>query len=79
MSATHKITTVLPDATYKRIKRLIPWGLRKHLMTGVIETVLDAVEQHGEVVVGALMSGKFRLEWEPADNARNLSNRSEEK
>lgn len=60
-----KITIEVPAELNARMKERIPWGIRKHILAGILETVMDAIEKDGDIVMGALMAKSFRLEWVP--------------
>jgi hypothetical protein len=46
--------------------------MRRNLMEVVLQLVLDAVEQDGMVVAGAILDGNFKLVRSEADNTRDL-------
>lgn len=58
-----RFTVVLPEEVHEKLKRLIPLGLRKHLMSALLKSVLDAADEVGDghMIVGALMSGNFKF------------------
>lgn len=69
-----KMTVKIPKELHDRLFRAIPWGLRRHLISSVLETVVTAIEKEGEIVMGAVMAGSYRLVWdEPSGTARNSS------
>lgn len=49
----------------RRMQRVIPWGNKAPCLRVLTEKLVDAVERHGLVMVGAVMSGEFRLVYEP--------------
>lgn len=42
-----------------RFQRLIPWSLMGRIMRILIKQVLDLVEEHGDIVLGALLTGQI--------------------
>jgi hypothetical protein len=42
-----------------RMRNLIPWGLVSKVMRILFVQTLDLIEQHGEIVLGAIVTGKF--------------------
>jgi hypothetical protein len=42
-----------------RMQNLIPWGVIGKIMRLLLIQVLDLVQQHGEIVLGALITGKI--------------------
>lgn len=73
---TRKITFEVPEDTYQRLVERVPWGNRKHLLVPIIDVILRAVETDGPIVIGAVMAGSFRLQWEAPGTVQNLNNRS---
>lgn len=61
---TRKLTVEIPEATYQNLLARIPWGARKHLLVPILDVILKAVETDGPIVIGAVMAGTFRLQWE---------------
>lgn len=59
-----RITIQIKPAQYERLHNAIPHGYRRHLLSGLIDLALEAVEDKGEVMIGALMAGKFKLVWD---------------
>ena len=39
---------------------LSTYGLRKSVMTPILEDLLDLIEQYGQVVVGVILDGKLK-------------------
>lgn len=73
MAGSTKITTDIPSELAAKLHELVPWGMRKHLMTAVLETILKAIETDGEIVMGAIMARQFKLQWtgEPSGTVQN--------
>jgi len=42
-----------------RMRNVIPWGLISRVMRLLLMQTLDLIEEHGDVVIGALVSGKL--------------------
>lgn len=63
-----KITIPIPVDLHDKLNRLVPWGMRKHLVNAVLDMVLDAIAKDGDIVMGAIMARTFKLQWEaPSD------------
>jgi hypothetical protein len=43
----------------ERFRRLIPWSLMGRIMRLLLKQVLDLVEHHGDIVLGALLTGQL--------------------
>ena len=56
-----KITVAVTDEEQKRMQSLIPWGIQAAIIRLLINRVLDLIEEHGDVVLGALLSGKLTV------------------
>ena len=59
-----RINFEIPAETFDRL-RILPWGFRTMLMRILLEKVADALDKYGEIVVGALLSGEFTIEYSP--------------
>jgi hypothetical protein len=44
-----------------RMQNLIPWGITGRIMRLLLLQLLDMVEEHGEIVLGALITGKLSV------------------
>jgi hypothetical protein len=42
-----------------RMRNLIPWGIISKVIRVLLLQTLDLVEQHGDIVLGALITGKL--------------------
>lgn len=61
MPEEKRITLLVDAEMHDRITELIPRGFRKHLISALIELVMDAIERDGEIVIGAIMAREFKL------------------
>lgn len=57
----HRLHVMMEDELHKDFTDTIQWGLRQYLIIAVVKLILDAVKRDGMMVVGALLSGKFKL------------------
>lgn len=64
MSLT-KITTPIETELYERLHKVVPWGLRRHLVGAVAKLLVEAVERDGPVVIGLILEGEYRLVYRP--------------
>lgn len=65
-----RITVQVEPELYTRLNRVVQHGFRRHLMAGLIKLALDAIEERGEVMIGALVAGKFKLVWDEEDSPK---------
>lgn len=47
---------------HSRLSKL-PYGMRSEIMRRLLEMVADAIEKRGAIMVGAIMSGDFELDY----------------
>ena len=45
----------------QRIEVKVPWGMKAHLMRAIMVMVADALDKHGDVVLGAILAGNMEL------------------
>lgn len=67
-----RINFDVDPALFERLKRL-PWGFRTTLIRVLLEKVANSIEQHGEIMIGAILSGEFELVHTPKPRGQNLS------
>lgn len=56
-----RIVVRVPDDLFDDVARTLPYGVRRHVVEGVLRLVVDTIDEHGEIAIGAMMAGKFRL------------------
>ena len=61
MDIDKRLSIKISEAEQIRMRNLIPWGMISHILRILLMQVLDLVEQHGDVVLGALISGKLTV------------------
>jgi hypothetical protein len=54
-----RLSIEISDVEQIRLHNLIPWGITSKVMRILLLQTLDLVEHHGDVVLGALLSGKL--------------------
>jgi hypothetical protein len=54
-----RLSIEITDEDQIRLRQLIPWGLMSRIMRILMLQTLDLVEVHGDIVLGALLSGKL--------------------
>jgi uncharacterized protein (DUF488 family) len=59
MSSDKRLPIVITEEDMRRVHKLIPWGLTSRIMRILLIQTLDLLEEHGDVVLGALLSGKI--------------------
>ena len=56
---TKRLSVEITEQEQIRMRNLIPWGLVSRIMRILLIQTLDLIEQHGDVVLGALISGRL--------------------
>jgi hypothetical protein len=59
-----RVNFEISDELAEKLKRL-PWGTRTTLIRILLERIADAIEKHGEIMIGAIMSGEFAITYTP--------------
>ena len=56
---TKRLSVMITEEDQIRMRNVIPWGLVSRVMRLLLMQTLDLIEQHGDIVIGALVSGKL--------------------
>jgi hypothetical protein len=56
---TKRLSVMITEDDQIRMRNVIPWGLVSRVMRLLLMQTLDLIEEHGDVVIGALVSGKL--------------------
>jgi hypothetical protein len=59
-----RITIQIKPEQYERLHNTVEHGFRRHVLSSLIDLALDAIEANGDVMIGALMTGKYKLVWD---------------
>lgn len=43
------------------LRKLIPWGMKHHLFSAIIDELITVIEEHGEIAISAIACGKVRF------------------
>lgn len=62
MEYTPRLSVVLTMDQYKKMRKLIPWGLRGYLFSELVDQVVGMVEIYGENVIAQIISGEISLQ-----------------
>lgn len=55
-----RITVKLEDDVAERLA-LLQHGFRGHLIASLLVLALDAIDKHGDIMIGAIISGEYKL------------------
>lgn len=56
-----RLSIEIDPETFRKLQTLIPWGVKNQLFIIIIEDLIKALEDHGPMVIGAILSGKIKL------------------
>ncbi|OQB08795.1 MAG: hypothetical protein BWY21_01091 [Parcubacteria group bacterium ADurb.Bin216] len=56
---SRRLSIEISEEEQIRMRNLIPWGVVSRIMRLLLIQTMDLVERHGDVVLGALVSGKL--------------------
>ena len=57
-----RLSITITSEQYRKLQRLIPWGIKGQLFSAIIDDLINALEVDGEKVLGAILSKKLKLE-----------------
>ena len=58
---TKHINVQLPETLHREVMEVIPWGLRGYLYQSILRLILDAIREDGQIVLGAVLAGEYKL------------------
>lgn len=56
-----RLHIIIPETLFEEFRETIQWGLRQHLVAAVLKLIIEAVKVDGMMVVGAILSGEYKL------------------
>lgn len=56
-----RITILVDKELAEELQAAIPWGMRQHVVNGILRMVVDAIKKDGSMALGALISDRYRL------------------
>ena len=56
-----RLTIDAPEELISEMSKVFPWGTRNKVMLLACEQLVEAVKQHGEVIIYLLLNGKLKL------------------
>lgn len=60
-----RITVSIPEDLEKRMLKTIRRGFRDPLISAVLNLLVEALKRDGEIIVGAVLSGQYKLVFDP--------------
>lgn len=56
-----RLSVLIAEDLFDEYRKNIDWGLRQYLFSAILRLIIDAVKQDGMLVVGAILSGDYKL------------------
>jgi hypothetical protein len=53
-----RLNVEISEEQDEALRRLIPWGMKHHLFSAVIDELIKVIEEHGEMAITAISCGK---------------------
>lgn len=63
----------VPETLFKRAQACLPWGMRANTVRVLLEVVVRAVETEGTMILGALLSGDYKIVYDPQTSVQKLN------
>lgn len=60
-----RVNFELESSVNRRLQRSVQWGTKGPCLRILATKLVEAVEQHGQVMVGAVLDGNFELVYKP--------------
>ena len=56
-----RLNVEITEEQDKALRDLIPWGMKHHLFSAIIDEVIDVLKEHGEIAITAISCKKVRF------------------
>jgi hypothetical protein len=56
-----RLNVELTEEQDAALRRLVPWGLKHHLFSAVVDELIALIEEHGEIAISAISCRKVKL------------------
>lgn len=74
----HRLYMSIPEDVYYDFKDTIQWGLRNAMIVEILKILTKAVQKDGMMIVGAVLSGKYKLVVDKNEESHAETGRLEE-
>ena len=54
-----RVNAIIRADQAEKLQKLLPWGVKCHVVEKVIDMVIELIEEHGEHVIGFILEGKI--------------------
>lgn len=56
-----RLNVELTEEQDAALRKLIPWGMKHHLFSAVVDELIDIIKEHGEMAITAISCKKVRF------------------
>jgi len=56
-----RLNVEISEEQDKALRDLIPWGMKHHLFSAIIDEVIEVLKEHGEIAITAISCKKIRF------------------
>lgn len=61
MSSRPRLSVELTPDQYKRLSKLIPWGQQRIIISTIVDELIELLEKHGPMAIGAVLAKKIKF------------------
>lgn len=56
-----RLNVEITEEQDKALRELIPWGLKHHLFSAIVDEIIEIIREHGEMAITAITCKKVKL------------------
>ncbi len=56
-----RITIQVDEKLFNDLNRVVRHGFRRHLIEKLLQLAIESIEDKGDIMIGALISGEYKL------------------
>jgi hypothetical protein len=56
-----RLNVEITEEQDKALRDLIPWGMKHHLFSAIIDEVIEVLKEHGEIAITAIACKKVKF------------------
>ena len=61
-----RLSIEITEEQNRKLKQLIPWGVKNQLFQVIVDDVIELIEKNGEIVIAAMLARKLRTSSLPS-------------
>ena len=61
-----RLSIEITEEQNRKLKQLIPWGVKNQLFQLIVDDVIEMIEEHGEIIVAAMLARKLKASSFPS-------------